>query len=123
MPVQYVIRPISDKFPDYRGYAGRLASGVLHVGERVRVLPSGMESHVKAIYQAAKTMEKAFAPESVSVLLEDDIDISRGDFIVSAGHAQPQVSKGSNTMCLPATLPFRKINCNRVLPNSKKDNR
>ena len=99
LPVQYVIRPISDKFPDYRGYAGRLASGVLHVGERVRVLPSGMESHVKAIYQAEKMMEKAFAPESVSVLLEDDIDISRGDFIVSAGHAQPQVSQSLTMMC------------------------
>ena len=99
LPVQYVIRPISDKFPDYRGYAGRLASGALHIGERVRLLPSGLESHVKAIYQAEKAMESAFAPASVSVLLTDDIDISRGDFMVSVGQAQPQVSQSLQMMC------------------------
>ncbi len=99
MPVQYVIRPISDKFPDYRGYAGRLAGGVLHVGDRVRILPSGLESRVKAIMQADKSLEVAHTPESVSVLLEDDIDISRGDLLVGADSPQPVVGQQFRMMC------------------------
>ena len=99
LPVQYVIRPISDKFPDYRAYAGRLAGGVLKVGEAVRVLPSGLESRVKAIMQAEKTLDVAHTPESVSVLLEDDIDISRGDMLVGVEDTQPVVNQQSKMMC------------------------
>lgn len=99
LPVQYVIRPISDKFPDYRAYAGRLAGGVLKVGEAVRVLPSGLESRVKAIMQAEKTLAVAHTPESVSVLLEDDIDISRGDMLVGVEDTQPVVNQQSKMMC------------------------
>ncbi len=99
LPVQYVIRPISDKFPDYRAYAGRLAGGVLKVGDRVRVLPSGLESRVKAIMQAEKSLETAHTPESVSVLLEDDIDISRGDLIVDVQNTQPIVGQQLTMMC------------------------
>jgi len=99
LPVQYVIRPISDKFPDYRAYAGRLAGGVLKVGDAVRVLPSGLESRVKAIMQAEKAMEIAHTPESVSVLLEDDIDISRGDLLVGAQGKQPIVGQQMQMMC------------------------
>ena len=99
LPVQYVIRPISDKFPDYRAYAGRLAGGVLKVGDRVRMLPSGLESRVKAIMQAEKSLETAHTPESVSVLLEDDIDISRGDLIVDVQNTQPIVGQQLTMMC------------------------
>ena len=98
-PVQYVIRPISDKFPDYRAYAGRMSGGVLHKGDRVRVLPSGLESRVKAIMQAEKEVETAHTPESISVLLDDDIDISRGDMIVDAGGPQPQVTQMLKMQC------------------------
>ena len=99
LPVQYVIRPISDKFPDYRAYAGRLAGGVLKVGDAVRVLPSGLESRVKAIMQAEKTLDVAHTPESVSVLLEDDIDISRGDMLVGVEDTQPVVNQQLKMMC------------------------
>ncbi|MBO4738751.1 MAG: GTP-binding protein [Bacteroidales bacterium] len=98
-PVQYVIRPISDKYPDYRAYAGRLSGGVLHVGDSVRVLPSGLETSVKAIMEADKTMETAHTPESVSVLLNDDIDISRGDFLVKTTDRQPKTSQNISMMC------------------------
>ena len=99
IPVQYVIRPISDKFPDYRAYAGRMAGGVLRVGDRVRVLPSGLESAVKAIMQADKELELAHTPESVSVLLDDDIDISRGDMLVTADAPQPVITQQLKMHC------------------------
>lgn len=99
LPVQYVIRPISDKFPDYRAYAGRMAGGVLRVGDRVRVLPSGLESSVKAIMQADKELKLAHTPESVSVLLEDDIDLSRGDMLVTADAPQPVITQQLKMHC------------------------
>lgn len=93
LPVQYVIRPISDKFADFRGYAGRVAGGALHVGDRVRVLPSGIESTVSAIGTAQTPIAEATAPSSVTVELADDIDISRGDLLVRADEPQPQVER------------------------------
>ena len=98
-PVQYVIRPISDKFPDYRAYAGRMSGGVLRKGDRVRVLPSGLESAVKAIMQTDKELDTAHTPESVSVLLEDDIDISRGDMLVGTEGPQPTVTQVLKMHC------------------------
>jgi sulfate adenylyltransferase subunit 1 len=81
-PVQYVIRPQSDNFHDYRGYAGRIASGTIHKGDRVIALPSGMTTIVKSIDTMKESPDNAFAPQSVVLVLEDDIDISRGDLIV-----------------------------------------
>ncbi len=81
-PVQYVIRPQSDKFHDYRGYAGRMAGGILRVGDRVKVLPGDFHSRVKSIDMFEKSLGSTFVPQSVSVTLEDDLDISRGDMIV-----------------------------------------
>lgn len=81
-PVQYVIRPYNDDFHDYRGYAGRIASGIFKRGDKVMVLPSGFNSRIKAIDTFDGEIEEAFAPMSVTILLEDDIDISRGDMIV-----------------------------------------
>lgn len=88
-PVQYVIRPISSRFPDFRGYAGRVASGVIHVGDRVKVLPSGLESVVSHITQATEELAEAAPPQSITLQLTDDIDISRGDIIVKASEPQP----------------------------------
>ena len=99
LPVQYVIRPISDKFPDYRAYAGRMAGGVLRVGDRIRVLPSGMESTVQSIMQADKVLEAAHTPESVSVLLNDDIDISRGDMLVLGDAPQSVITQQLKMRC------------------------
>lgn len=81
-PVQTVLRPQSQSHRDYRGYAGRVASGVLRVGDEITVMPSGFTSKIKTIDTFEKEIEEAFAPMSVSITLEDDIDISRGDMIV-----------------------------------------
>lgn len=83
-PVQHVIRPQRDEFHDYRGYAGRVEGGIFKVGDKVKVLPSGLSSKVKGINLFDKELERAFAPQSVALTLEDDIDISRGDMIVAA---------------------------------------
>lgn len=93
LPVQYVIRPISSKFPDFRGYAGRLAEGSLKVGDKVKVYPSEMTSTVTGIYLGEKKLETAVTPESVDVTLADDIDISRGDVIVSVAGVQPMMEQ------------------------------
>ena len=93
LPVQYVIRPISAKFPDFRGYAGRLAEGSVKKGDRIKVYPSEMISSVTGIYLGEKELESAVSPESVDVTLSDDIDISRGDVIVSENGVQPHVEQ------------------------------
>jgi sulfate adenylyltransferase subunit 1 len=81
-PVQSIIRPESDEFHDYRGYAGRIAGGVFHPGDRVLVLPSRIPSVITSIHTFTDPLEEAYAPMSVSLTLADDIDISRGDMIV-----------------------------------------
>jgi sulfate adenylyltransferase subunit 1 len=81
-PVQYVIRPESDEFHDYRGYAGRIAGGFFHPGDPVTVLPSHFESVVTAVDTFSGPLDEAHAPMSVTITLADDIDISRGDMIV-----------------------------------------
>ena len=81
-PIQYIIRPQMDAHHDYRGYAGRIASGVFRKGDKVVVFPSGFTTTIKSIDCAGKNVEEAFAPMSVSINLEDDLDISRGDMIV-----------------------------------------
>jgi bifunctional enzyme CysN/CysC len=96
-PVQYVLRPMSDKYHDYRGYAGTVAGGVLKVGDEVMVLPSGFTSTVKAIETSGAEVEEAFAPMSVTVTLTDDIDVSRGDMICRK-HNQPVVGQDLDAM-------------------------
>jgi sulfate adenylyltransferase subunit 1 len=81
-PVQYVVRPLTAAHHDYRGYAGKVISGVYRKGDKVRVLPSGQTSTVKAIDSFETSLEEAFAPMSVVLQLEDEVDISRGDIIV-----------------------------------------
>lgn len=96
-PVQYVIRPQSDKYHDFRGYAGRIASGVFKPGDRITVLPSGLSSTVKTVEIMGDQLEKAFAPQSVVMTLEDDIDISRGDMIVGENKS-PEISQDVDIM-------------------------
>ena len=90
-PVQYVIRPQTDDLHDYRGYAGKVISGVYKKGDSITVQPSGLTSTISAIEIGGKEVEEAFAPQSVVLHLEDDIDISRGDVIVHTNN-QPNVS-------------------------------
>lgn len=97
-PVQTVLRPQSDdENRDYRGYAGRVASGVFRPGDEVTVMPSGFTSKIKAIDTLGGELEEAFAPMSVSITLEDDIDISRGDMIVRSNN-KPEASQDLEVM-------------------------
>jgi sulfate adenylyltransferase subunit 1 len=86
-PVQWVIRPMADEYHDYRGYAGRVAGGVWRAGDEVVVLPSGLRSRVASIDSAGGPLEEAVPRESVTILLEDDLDVSRGDLL-----ADPQTA-------------------------------
>jgi sulfate adenylyltransferase subunit 1 len=106
-PVQYVVRPNSDEFHDYRGYAGRVAGGVFSKGEKVMVLPSGFSTQIKSIDFMQESMEMAFPPQSVTITLEDDIDISRGDMIVKENNL-PQVGQDITAMiCWLNEKPMR----------------
>ena len=89
-PVQTVIRPHSNEYHDYRGYAGRIAGGVFKPGDDVLVMPSGFTSKIKSIDTLDGPLEEAFAPMSVTMTLEDDIDISRGDMIVRPNNQPDQ---------------------------------
>jgi len=91
-PVQYVIRPQSDAFHDYRGYAGRVAGGVLRPGDEVQVLPSGLTTTIAAIDGPDGPVDAAFPPMSVTVRLTDDLDVSRGDMICRPANV-PQVTQ------------------------------
>jgi bifunctional enzyme CysN/CysC len=96
-PVQYVLRPRSDEFHDYRGYAGQLASGTLRTGDEVVVLPAGMTSRIESIDTAEGAIDEASAPMSVALRLADDIDISRGDLICRPGN-QPAMTQDIDAM-------------------------
>ena len=90
--VQYVIRPQTEDLHDYRGYAGKISSGIYRKGDSITVLPAGLTSRIKSIETGGKEVEEAFAPQSVVVQLEDDIDISRGDLLVN-GERPPSVEQ------------------------------
>ncbi len=96
-PVQTVIRPKNDKFHDYRGYAGRIAGGVFKSGDKITVLPSGFQSRIKSIDTFDGPVDEAFAPMSVTITLEDDIDVGRGDMIVRDNN-QPHQSQDLEAM-------------------------
>src|SRR5258705_7242497 len=83
-PVQYVIRPQTEDLHDYRGYAGKIVSGIYKKGDKITVQPSGIESTIKAIETGGKEVEEAFAPQSAVLHLADNIDVSRGDTIVKS---------------------------------------
>ncbi len=96
-PVQYVVRPQSAAYPDYRGYAGQVAGGVLKPGDEVVVLPSGFTSRIASIDTADGPVDEAFPPMSVTVRLEDNLDVSRGDMICRP-HNQPMVTQDIDAM-------------------------
>lgn len=96
-PVQTVIRPHSDEYHDYRGYAGRVAGGIYKPGDDVIVLPSGFTSKIKSIDTLEGPIPEAFPPMSVTLTLEDNIDVSRGDMIVRVNN-QPQVTQDIDVM-------------------------
>jgi len=106
-PVQYVVRPNIDEYHDYRGYAGRVAGGVFKKGEKVVVLPSGFSTMIKSIDFMNESLDIAFPPQSVTITLEDDIDISRGDMIVKENN-MPLVGQDITAMiCWLNEKPMR----------------
>jgi sulfate adenylyltransferase subunit 1 len=106
LPVQYVIRPQTAEHPDYRGYAGQIAAGSFRIGEQVTVLPSGRSSTVAGISLLGKPVDVAWTPQSVTLLLQDDIDISRGDVIVPTEDAPPTTQDIEATVCHVADQPL-----------------
>ncbi|MDB9782610.1 MAG: GTP-binding protein [Flavobacteriaceae bacterium] len=106
-PVQTVLRPQREGFIDYRGYAGRIASGIFRPGDDVVVLPSGFTSQIKTIERGSEAVAQAFAPMSVAITLTDDIDVSRGDMIVKANN-QPRTTQEFDAMlCWLDSAPAR----------------
>ena len=96
-PVQWVIRPHSDEYHDFRGFAGRVAGGVFKAGDDVTVLPSGFTTKIKAIESMDGPQQEVFAPMSATITLEDEIDMSRGDMLVKANN-QPVPTQDINAM-------------------------
>ena len=96
-PVQYVIRPQKQEFHDYRGYAGRVAGGHFTKGQDVTVLPSGLKTKIASVDQHRRTGKKCVVSQSITIQLEDDIDISRGDMIVGTD-LPPQISQEIDLM-------------------------
>ena len=96
-PVQYVIRPNTDEYHDFRGYAGRVAGGIMKKGDEVMLLPSGFTTRIKQINTFEGEVQEAFPPMSVTVMIDDDFDVSRGDMIVRVLN-KPEVSQDVDLM-------------------------
>jgi sulfate adenylyltransferase subunit 1 len=105
-PVQWVTRPMSDELHDYRGYAGQVAAGVMKVGDEVMVLPSGVESRVAAIETMDGQLEEAYPPLSVTVRLEDHVDVSRGDMICRPHNRPIQTRELEAMVCWLSERPL-----------------
>ncbi|WP_110589640.1 sulfate adenylyltransferase subunit CysN [Microbacterium suaedae] len=119
-PVQYVIRPQQSDVIDYRGFAGQVASGHMQKGDEVIVLPSGLTSKIKAIDTADGEIDEAFPPMSVTIRLEDEIDISRGD-VIARPKNQPHVSQDIDaTICWMDQTPLVPGKKYAVLHNARE---
>jgi bifunctional enzyme CysN/CysC len=105
-PVQWVIRPMTDEHHDYRGYGGQMAGGIVRPGDDVVVLPSGIETRVEAVETADGELDEAFPPLSVTLRLEDEIDVSRGDMIVGAADAPDPARSLEATVCWMSERPL-----------------
>jgi bifunctional enzyme CysN/CysC len=105
-PVQYVIRPQSQQHHDYRGYAGTVAGGVLKPGDDVVVLPSGFETRIAGIDTEDGPVDEAFPPMSVTLRLEDDLDVSRGDMICRPHNAAAPAQTIDAMVCWMSDVPM-----------------
>lgn len=121
-PVQWVIRPQSTEYPDYRGYAGRIAGGVFKPGDKVMVLPSGFTSAIDKVETYQQEEEEVFQPMSVSMTLEDDLDISRGDMIVKPDN-QPEIGQDIDLMVCWLNREPLKPNGKYAIKHTTKDAR
>ncbi|MGW0890331.1 sulfate adenylyltransferase subunit 1 [Saccharopolyspora sp. NPDC002578] len=107
MPVQYVIRPRTAELPDYRGYAGQVSAGVIARGDEVVVLPAGIRTRVSQVDTPDGPVPRAAAGRSVTLLLEDDVDLSRGDLIAAADSAPRVIDELDATVCWLAEKPLQ----------------
>ena len=105
-PVQYVIRPQTDDLHDYRGYAGKIISGIYRKGDKVTVFPSGVSSTIKSIELGGREVEEAFAPQSVILHLEDDVDVSRGDVIALSDNSPKTEQELEVLLCWMDSKPL-----------------
>jgi sulfate adenylyltransferase subunit 1 len=119
-PVQYVIRPGSDEFHDYRGYAGRIAGGVFHPGDEVMVLPAGIKTRILSIDTFEGPVAQAFPPMSVTLRLKDDIDISRGDLISGVSSIPETGSEIELMICWMNPKPL-KLNSKYVIKHNTRE--
>lgn len=119
-PVQYVIRPQSEDLHDYRGYAGKVLSGTYKKGDRVTVLPDGIDSVVEAVEVHGEEVEEAFAPQSAVIRLKDDIDINRGDLIIKQSDKIKVTRDVQATICWMDTRPLVKGNKYLLQVQSKR---
>lgn len=107
LPVQYVNRPRTAEFPDFRGYSGRITSGVVRVGDSIRVDPHGISSTVTAVDVLGTPVEYAFAPQSVTVQIADDVDINRGDLLSQGSEPATVTRELTATICVLSDQPIR----------------
>lgn len=121
-PVQWVTRPQSKEYPDYRGYAGKVAGGVFKPGDEIIALPSGFTSTIKTVETYKKEEEEVFQPMSVTMTLEDDIDISRGDMIAKPDN-QPSVGQDIDLMVCWLNKEPLKPNGKYAIKHTTKDAR
>ena len=119
-PVQFIIRPESNEFHDYRGYAGRIAGGFFHKGDRVLVLPSRIPSVITSINTFNNTQEEAFAPMSVTLTLADAIDISRGDMIVQENNMPRESTTIEVMLCWMNQRPLQ-VNGKYAVKHTTRD--
>ncbi|MCL6524779.1 MAG: GTP-binding protein [Thermoflavifilum sp.] len=106
-PVQYVIRPQEEAYHDYRGYAGKIVSGQFHEGQQVTIWPSGWNSTIQRIERNQQTVSMAYAPQSVVILLKDDLDIGRGDMITPADQPPILTQDLEVTLCWMDSSPLK----------------
>jgi sulfate adenylyltransferase subunit 1 len=118
--VQFVIRPQTEALHDYRGYAGKITSGIYKKGDKVKVLPAGIETTIDKIEIAGVEVEEAFAPQSVTLLLTDDIDISRGDAIVKTTEAIEATNEAEVLFCWMGDKPLQNGNKYLLQHNNRR---
>ncbi len=118
-PVQYVIRPQTAALHDYRGYAGKLISGIYKTGDAVTILPSGVSSTISAIEINGEQVDTAFAPQSIVLHLQDDVDVSRGDVIVAANNLPKVDNELEALLCWMGNKPLEEGNKYLLQINSK----
>jgi sulfate adenylyltransferase subunit 1 len=117
--VQFVIRPQTEELHDYRGYAGRIISGVYRVGDQVNVLPAGIPTEISSLEVGGKPVEEVFAPQAVTIQLKDDIDISRGDTIVKSDNLPVTANEVQALLCWLDDKPLQPGNKYYLQHNSR----